>query len=173
LLAGVGVFAKCPANITQKWAQKRGRQVIVSRTLVLSAEHVTCLSLRHATWRTLRYLLAPRYYRSMTTKHVTILQDDLDGSNASETVKFCLDGIEYEIDLSERNANRLRNSLGDFISHGRRVGGRAKRGTATQPARADRNQTGAMRSWLQEHGHDVSSRGRIPQNLQELYNKAH
>jgi hypothetical protein len=60
--------------------------------------------------------------------------------------------------LSERNANRLRNSLGDFISHGRRVGGRAKRGTATQPARADRNQTGAMRSWLQEHGHDVSSR---------------
>jgi Lsr2 len=147
--------------------------VIVLRTLALSAEHVTCLSLRHAYLPILRYLLAARYYRGMTTKHVTILQDDLDGSNASETVKFCLDGVEYEIDLSERNANRLRNSLGDFISHGRRVGGRAKRGTATPPARADRSQTGAMRSWLQEHGHDVSSRGRIPQNLQELYHKAH
>ena len=109
----------------------------------------------------------------MASKVLTILQDDLDGSDAKETVHFAIDGVEYEIDLSDRNANRLRNSLSDFITHGRRVGGRAKRGTATQPARADRNQTGAMRSWLQAHGHDVSSRGRIPQNLQELYHKAH
>jgi hypothetical protein len=58
----------------------------------------------------------------MATKVLTTLQDDIDGSAAVETVRFALDGIEWEIDLSERNANRLRNSLSDFIAHGRKVG---------------------------------------------------
>ena len=57
----------------------------------------------------------------MASKVLTILQDDLDGSDAKETVHFAIDGVEYEIDLSDRNANRLRNSLTDFITHGRRV----------------------------------------------------
>ena len=63
----------------------------------------------------------------MATKVLTTLQDDIDGSNAVETVRFGLDGVEWEIDLSERNANRLRNSLSDFISHGRKVGGQRRR----------------------------------------------
>jgi hypothetical protein len=52
----------------------------------------------------------------MATGVLTSLQDDIDGSDATQTIRFALDGIEYEIDVSDRNANRLRNSLGDFIA---------------------------------------------------------
>jgi hypothetical protein len=52
----------------------------------------------------------------MATRVSTSLQDDIDGSDATQTIRFALDGIEYEIDVSDRNANRLRNSLGDFIA---------------------------------------------------------
>ena len=67
----------------------------------------------------------------MATKVLTTLQDDIDGSDATQTIRFALDGIEYEIDVSDRNANRLRNSLGEFISHGRKVGGRRPRKSAS------------------------------------------
>ena len=67
----------------------------------------------------------------MTTRVLTSLQDDIDGSDATQTIRFALDGIEYEIDVSDRNANRLRNSLGDFIAHGRKVGSRRARKSAS------------------------------------------
>ena len=72
----------------------------------------------------------------MATKVLTTLQDDIDGSDATETVRFALDGVEWEIDLSERNANRLRNSLSDFMAHGRKVGGkRVTQAGVIQPVR--------------------------------------
>ena len=42
--------------------------------------------------------------------------DDLDGSDASGTVAFALDGKSYEIDLSDDNAARLRDSLASFVA---------------------------------------------------------
>jgi hypothetical protein len=50
----------------------------------------------------------------MATRIVTELHDDIDGSDATQTIRFALDGVEYEIDVSDRNANRLRNSLAEF-----------------------------------------------------------
>ena len=50
-----------------------------------------------------------------------ILVDDVDGGPASETLTFAFDGVNYEIDLSERNAARLRADLEPWISAGRRV----------------------------------------------------
>jgi Lsr2 len=106
----------------------------------------------------------------MATKVVTELRDDLDGTQADETVRFALDGIEYEIDLSGRNANRLRNSLSDFIEHGRRVGG-SRRGR-----RAGRSSDGvdnvAVRKWAEAHNIQVSSRGRISAEVLEQYRRA-
>jgi len=51
---------------------------------------------------------------------------------------FALDGVQYAIDLSTENAARLRDSLAEFVGHGRRVGGRKQRGTGTTqtPVRA-------------------------------------
>jgi hypothetical protein len=103
----------------------------------------------------------------MATKVLTTLQDDIDGSDATETVRFALDGVEWEIDLSERNANRLRNSLSDFIAHGRKVGG--KRRTATSSSHTD---TKAIRKWAEATGVEVSARGRIPTEVVERYRAA-
>src|SRR5215211_2595198 len=108
-------------------------------------------------------MLGERRNLSMATRIVTELYDDIDGSDAAQTVRFALDGVEYEIDLSDRNANRLRNSLGEFVGHARKVGGGRKPATS---ALADKSQTGAMRQWLKDHGYEVSDRGRIPAWLQ-------
>jgi hypothetical protein len=102
---------------------------------------------------------------AMATKVLTTLQDDIDGSNATQTIRFALDGIEYEIDVSDRNANRLRNSLGEFIAHGRKVGGRRTR-KSTSSGQVD---TKAVRKWAKANGIEVSSRGRIPAEVVERY----
>jgi hypothetical protein len=107
----------------------------------------------------------------MASKTLIVLQDDTDGSEASETIAFGIDGAAYEIDLNEKHAKQLRSSLEKYAAKGRKVGGRRSNSRGT--ARIDKDQISGMRAWLQEHGHDVSSRGRIPAKLQELYNKAH
>ena len=104
----------------------------------------------------------------MATKVLTTLQDDIDGSDATQTIRFALDGIEYEIDVSDRNANRLRNSLSDFIAHGRKVGGRRGR----KPASSGQVDTRAVRKWAEANGIEVSSRGRIPSAVVERYRAA-
>lgn len=110
-------------------------------------------------------------------QQVTVsLVDDLDGSVADETVQFGLDGAEYQIDLSSDNAARLRDLLSDFIESGRKAGGR-KRGPGRPPSAAskqaavDREQNQAIRDWARKHGHKVSDRGRIPQEVVDAYHK--
>jgi hypothetical protein len=103
----------------------------------------------------------------MATKVLTTLQDDIDGSDATETVRFALDGVEWEIDLSERNANRLRNSLSDFIAHGRKVGGKRRKSTSS-----GQTDTQAIRKWAEATGIEVSARGRIPTEIVERYRSA-
>jgi hypothetical protein len=104
----------------------------------------------------------------MATKVLTTLQDDIDGSDATQTIRFALDGIEYEIDVSDRNANRLRNSLSDFIAHGRKVGGRQGR----KPVSAGHVDTKAVRKWAEANSIEVNSRGRIPADVVERYKAA-
>src|SRR2546430_16019907 len=104
----------------------------------------------------------------MAQKVVVSLVDDLDGTSSDDisTVNFALDGANYEIDLNDRNAERLRDTLERFIVAARRTGGRAKRPVAsTGPATrstASREQTKAVRDWAKRAGHKVSDRGRIP-----------
>jgi hypothetical protein len=104
----------------------------------------------------------------MATKVLRSLQDDIDGSDAVETVRFALDGVEWEIDLSERNANRLRNSLSVFMAHGRRVGGKRER----KPASSNDIDARAIRQWAETNGIEINSRGRIPAEVVERYRSA-
>jgi hypothetical protein len=106
--------------------------------------------------------------------------DDLDGSEASGTVSFALDGRAYEIDLSDDNAARLRDALATFVAAARRTGGRRSRGQRSStseapsaPARPSREATAAIRTWARENGHEVSERGRIPKAVVEAYQSAH
>ncbi|WP_433792470.1 histone-like nucleoid-structuring protein Lsr2 [Actinoplanes sp. CA-252034] len=98
------------------------------------------------------------------------LVDDIDGVDADETVKFALDGIQYEIDLSEKNAAKLREVFEPYLEHGTKVarggvvvGGRAARGRGG--ATADREQNKAIREWAKKSGKEISDRGRIPQEI--------
>ena len=102
------------------------------------------------------------------------LVDDLDGGDADETVKFALDGVQYEIDLSASNAGKLRDVFAPYIASGMKVGrggvvvgGRAARGRGG--ATADREQNRAIREWAKKAGKDISDRGRIPQEIVDEY----
>jgi hypothetical protein len=113
----------------------------------------------------------------MAQKVTVSLVDDLDGSEAEETVEFGLDGAFYEIDLSEDNAERLRDALSEYVEHARRSGGRkrtggrvAVAGRAPRTASADREQNQAMREWARKQGMNISDRGRIPKEVAEAYN---
>ena len=103
------------------------------------------------------------------------LIDDLDGSQASDTVSFSLDGRGYALDLSEKNAAKLRDALAPFVASARRHGGR--RGSSGSPKMTprpatDRERTTAIREWAREHGHKVADRGRIPATVIQAYEKA-
>ena len=106
----------------------------------------------------------------MATRVVTELRDDIDGSRAEQTVRFALDGTEYEIDLSGRNANRLRNSLSDFIEHGRKVGRSRSRHQSGRSSGSVDNK--AVRAWAKSAGIELSSRGRIPAEVVDKYRQA-
>jgi hypothetical protein len=114
----------------------------------------------------------------MAQKIQVLLVDDLDGGNADETVSFALDGATYEIDLSSDNAGVLRDVLAPYVGNARRSSrgpGRsvtATRATRGGVARADREQTQAIREWARKNGHKVSDRGRIPATVVEAYNAA-
>lgn len=107
-----------------------------------------------------------------------VLVDDIDGSDAAETVSFGLDGVQYDIDLSEGNADKLRELLAPYVGHGRRSGGRRRGGSGTARAnganRASGGPTAAeIRAWARENGHDVPERGRVSAEVREAYDAAH
>jgi hypothetical protein len=113
---------------------------------------------------------------TVARREIVVLEDDLDGGKADETVKFALDGVQYEIDLSDKNAQKLRTAFADFVAHGRRVGrgGVVVGGRAATRARggaaADREQNKAIRAWAKRKGRNISDRGRIPQEIVDEYN---
>lgn len=113
----------------------------------------------------------------MAQKVLVSLVDDLDGSEADETVEFGLDGINYQIDLSSENAEELRDALAHYVEHARRAGGRKRAGgrpsakPAASSASVDREQNQAIRAWARKNGFQVSDRGRIPSEVVEAYHK--
>jgi hypothetical protein len=111
----------------------------------------------------------------MAKQIVTLLTDDIDGSEADRTVEFGLDGVTYTIDLSEKNSGKLRKALDPYLAVASRVGrstasGRvAARGAAPAPSRANRDQNQAIREWATKNGYEVSARGRIPGSIVEAF----
>lgn len=107
----------------------------------------------------------------MAQRIQVVLEDDVDGSAASETVHFGLDGVTYEIDLSDSNAEALRGSLAQWIGHARRSGGRKVAGR--RAATGGKANVSGVRDWARANGFEVSDRGRIPAAVQQAYDKAH
>ena len=119
----------------------------------------------------------------MAREVIEKLTDDLDGGDATETVKFGLDGTSYEIDLNRKNAAGLRKVLDRYVKAGRRTAGR-RPAVGARPARrkAAAKSNGAaakrdydlaqLREWAGSNGIAVPSRGRIPQAVVEEYKSA-
>jgi hypothetical protein len=106
----------------------------------------------------------------MAQKVNIILVDDLDGSDATETVSFGLDGTSYEIDLSDKNAAQLRDALSGYVGHARKVTSSRKRkasSTTTGPSARE------LRDWARSNGFEVSDRGRVPAEVREAFDAAH
>ncbi|HXH79653.1 Lsr2 family protein [Nocardioides sp.] len=113
----------------------------------------------------------------MAQKVSIVLVDDLDGSEADETVTFGLDGTTYEIDLTQRNADALREALSGYVGHARKVSGGSRRGRKSSGSSGggsgSNSNTKQMREWARGQGMDVSERGRISADVQQAYDAAH
>ncbi|MFI5888566.1 Lsr2 family protein [Actinoplanes sp. NPDC051513] len=110
----------------------------------------------------------------MAKQVITLLTDDIDGGEADRTVEFGLDGVNYTIDLSEKNAGKLRKALDPFLNAATRVGrsnlvSPARRSSPASTGRASRDQNQAIREWANKNGYEVSERGRIPSHIVEAY----
>lgn len=105
----------------------------------------------------------------MAIETLVKLIDDLDGTATEDvsTVHFGLDGALYEIDLTEANAQRLRDALAGYVDAGRRTGGRVKRGRVSSNGHGP--DASAVREWAAANGMELAARGRIPGHITEAY----
>jgi hypothetical protein len=115
----------------------------------------------------------------MAQRTQVLLIDDLDGSSADETVAFGLDGSAYEIDLSEKNANQLREALASYVANGRKsslirgISRRRSSAAVTSPARSSSApDTADVRAWARSNGYSVNERGRLAADIVEAYQAA-
>ena len=108
-----------------------------------------------------------------------VLTDDLDGSEATQTLQYMIDGQEYEIDLSEENVQRFHEALEPFVSNSREV---ERRPAPVRRSRGDRRRRSSasgrddipqIREWAQANGYEVSARGRIKKEVLDAYDEAH
>jgi len=116
---------------------------------------------------------------TMAQKVQVLLVDDLDGSEAHETVAFALDGTSYEIDLSDEHAAELRDAFAPWVGAARRAGGTRSSGRSAGQGRpraagsGDRQRVQEIREWARSNGHKVSERGRLSAAVIEAYDAAH
>ncbi|GAA1336430.1 histone-like nucleoid-structuring protein Lsr2 [Arthrobacter roseus] len=103
----------------------------------------------------------------MAQKVEVILIDDLDEGHADETIRFGVDGSEYEIDLSSAHADEFRSAVRTYVDAARKIS-RAK----SAPAATRNQDTAKIREWARKNGRKVSSRGRISADIAEAYRAA-
>ena len=105
----------------------------------------------------------------MAQKVNIVLVDDIDGSDATETVTFGLDGASYEIDLNDKHAAALRDALSAYVGHARKSGGSrrtAKKSSSLGPSARE------VRDWARSNGFTVPDRGRIPAEIRTAFDAA-
>jgi hypothetical protein len=115
----------------------------------------------------------------MARRIVHQLVDDIDGTvleiGEGETVLFSLDGVAYEIDLTDANATALRDALAPYVAAARSIS--SSRGASSEPSRKRRRSGqqdySAIRAWAKDNGYQVSERGRVPASVVEAYDAAH
>jgi hypothetical protein len=107
----------------------------------------------------------------MAQKVQTLFIDDIDGGEAEGTVRFGLDGADYEIDLNAEHTEELRHALAIYVAHARRVGSPVRR--VARPRRGAAGiDTAKVREWAKDNGYAIKNRGRVPGDLLVKYQAA-
>jgi len=104
------------------------------------------------------------------------MTDDIDGSEATTTIRFAIEGAQYELDLNDENTEKFREALAPFVGAARKGGRSNKRGSAHRhhPSQSmERRDSHAVREWAHKQGYDVNRRGRLPAHVIEAYTAAH
>lgn len=123
----------------------------------------------------------------MAKNVIVELTDDINGNvipdGTGESIEFSVDGVDYSIDLEDKNTEKFRKTLGYYIDHAAKIGGRkrsahtsavrAAAAAAKKPAKSDPEQTRAIREWANANGYEVSNRGRVPAAIIEAFDAAH
>jgi hypothetical protein len=101
----------------------------------------------------------------VASRTITLYVDDLDGTEIKQgkggPVSFGLDGQDYSVDLTEKNAAELRKALQPYIE----VAGKVSRKTGTKARRSDGPSPAELRAWAADNGFDIPTRGRIPDSI--------
>ncbi|MBM7366330.1 histone-like nucleoid-structuring protein Lsr2 [Gordonia hydrophobica] len=111
----------------------------------------------------------------MAKKTIIQIVDDIDGAELDEyeTVRWSLDGKNYEFDTSPEHAEEFRNHVATYVAASRNSGGRATTGRRATPTARTAPNTRTVRQWATENGYTVSDRGRIPADIVAAYEAAH
>jgi hypothetical protein len=103
---------------------------------------------------------------------VEVLVDDLDGTEAVESVRLGWNGQWRQLELSERNLAALSKAIDRFWDAGHPVkSADAPRRRSAATATTGRDPR-AIRVWAAENGIAVPARGRIPREIEDRYNEA-
>jgi len=100
---------------------------------------------------------------------IQTLVDDIDGTEATTTMTFSVSGVDYTIDLNDKNTAKFEKALAPFVEHAQRVGGRRQRGATVTKLPSNAR---VVRSWAQANGYAVPERGRIPGQILAAYEAA-
>ncbi len=113
----------------------------------------------------------------MAQRVLVLLEDDIDNSEATQTVRFGVDGVDHEIDLNDHHAAQLRDAFATWVAAARKLsttrpahGSNSKNRASATPI--DPEQSTAMRDWGRSAGYTLSDRGRVPQTVQDAYHQA-
>jgi Lsr2 len=118
----------------------------------------------------------------MAQKTIVTLVDDLTGEEAENvsTVEFAIDGVTYELDLTDENSTKLHDTLSQYAKAGRKIGG--QRRSDPRPGRAmksagrtagyNRETLKSIREWAKKNGHNVSDRGRLSAEVLQAWQTA-
>lgn len=114
----------------------------------------------------------------MARKVYVQLVDDIDEKpieSGGEHITYSVNGVSYEIDLSDKNAKEFHRKLDYYIEHSTKVGGKRQKMSSSPAtgAKRDANQTKAIREWAKANGHNISARGRIPAEVEQAFDAAH
>lgn len=114
------------------------------------------------------------------TQTIVTMIDDYDAKpveeGLAETIEFTWEGDSFTIDLRPENASKFRKDVEKWVAASTKLSARRGRpkGSGSRPntgSNRSPEELAAIRHWLRSQGHEVSDRGRIAANLQELFDK--